>query len=206
MKAKQKKELQSTQVAIGNNVWVAPRTRTGELDEVFTERLRFRGFGADDAPRVLQLAGHKEMSETTLNIPFPYTLPQIETWLASLREEPMLSKEIHFAVETDGDLVGTVRLILSPEHDKAKMGYWIGKEYWGNGYATEAAAAALAYGFNRLQLNRVCANCFDNNPASVKILERIGMTLEGTLRQHVKKWDEYRDLLIYGMLKEGFQH
>jgi len=145
------------------------------------------------------------MSETTLNIPYPYTLSQVNQWITTLREDPLKTNEMHFAIETGGDLIGTVRLILNPQHDNAKTGYWIGKEFWGKGYATEAAAAVLTFGFNRLHLNRIYANCFDNNPASVKILERMGMTLEGRLRQHIKKWDEYRDLLVYGMLKEEFQ-
>ncbi len=200
MTEKQSTDLRTIKISSG----VTVHSETHRRDEVYSQRLRLRSFVPDDARQVEQLAAHKEMSETTLNIPYPYTLPQVTEWIASLGEEPVGTNEIHFAVETENKLMGTVRLILSAEHDKAKLGYWIGKDFWGKGYATEAAAAALAYGFDRLHLNRIYANCFDNNPASVKILERLGMTLEGRLRQHVKKWDAYRDLLVYGILKEEF--
>ena len=81
------------------------------------------------------------------------------------------------------------------------MGYWIGVPYWNKGYCSEAAKALIGYGFDELGLNRVFAEHMVRNPASGRVMEKAGMTYEGTLRQHVKKWDRYEDLKVYGILR-----
>jgi ribosomal-protein-alanine N-acetyltransferase len=98
--------------------------------------------------------------------------------------------------------VGAVGLILAPAHDRAELGYWIGAPYWGRGYATEASRAVVRWGFEGLGLRRIHASHFPRNPASGRVLEKLGMRHEGTLRQHVKKWDEYLDLESYGLLAD----
>ena len=85
------------------------------------------------------------------------------------------------------------------------MGYWIGTPYWGCGFATEATAAVVRYGFEELQLNRVHAAHFALNPASGRVLEKLGMRREGCRRQHVLKWDRYVDLVLYGLLREEYE-
>ena len=77
--------------------------------------------------------------------------------------------------------------------------------YWGLGYATEAAAVVVRFGFETLALNRIFAMHFSRNPASGRVLQKIGMRHEGTLRQHLKKWDEYVDLECYAILRNDFQ-
>jgi RimJ/RimL family protein N-acetyltransferase len=80
------------------------------------------------------------------------------------------------------------------------LGYWIGVPYWGNGYATEAGRAVLDHGFGELGLNRVYAHCFARNPASRRVLEKLGMRHEGTRRRHTLKWGEYLDEEEFGIL------
>ena len=82
------------------------------------------------------------------------------------------------------------------------MGYWIGKPYWNQGFGTEAALAILRYAFEQLGLNRVYAAHFRRNPASGRIMQKIGMTYEGRLRQHVKKWGDFEDMEYYGHPQE----
>ena len=94
---------------------------------------------------------------------------------------------------------------MKPEHDHAELGYWIGVPYWGAGYATEGARAVMQFGFETLSLNRIFASHFSRNPASGRVLQKIGMRYEGTLRRHLKKWDEYIDLECYGVLRSEFQ-
>ena len=83
----------------------------------------------------------------------------------------------------------------------AEMGSWIGKPYWNQGYATEAAKAIIKQGFEVMKLNRIHAHHFARNAASGKVLLKIGMKHEGTLRQHVVKWDKFEDIELYGILK-----
>ena len=76
---------------------------------------------------------------------------------------------------------------------------------WGAGYATEAAAAMLRFGFDVLGLNRITA-CFPLHarPASGRVLEKIGMKREGELRQHTRKWERFEDLVIFAYLEGGW--
>ena len=66
------------------------------------------------------------------------------------------------------------------------------------------AKAVVAYSFEVLKLNRIHAKHYKRNPASGRVLEKIGMQYEGCLRQHIKKWDNFEDLMTYGMLKSKF--
>lgn len=72
--------------------------------------------------------------------------------------------------------------------------------YWGYGYATEAAREVLRYGFEDLRLHRVYAAHFGNNPASGKVLRKIGMSYEGTRREHHRKYGDYEHRVKYGLI------
>jgi RimJ/RimL family protein N-acetyltransferase len=91
---------------------------------------------------------------------------------------------------------------LECEHDRAELGYWIGKPFWGRGYATEAARALVQYGFDTLGLHRIYARHLTRNPASGRVLHKIGMTHEGYRRKHEKKWGIYEDDKLYGILRD----
>ena len=80
----------------------------------------------------------------------------------------------------------------------------LGRPHWGKGYATEAAAAMLDYGFGTLGLNRMHAHHMVGNPGSGRVLEKIGMTFEGEFPQHVLKWDRLVDIRLYGLLKSRY--
>jgi len=81
------------------------------------------------------------------------------------------------------------------------MGYWIARECWNRGYATEAAAALLAYAFEALGLHRVYARHFPRNPPSGRVMQKLGMVYEGRQREHVLRWDVFEDLDCYGILR-----
>ena len=108
-----------------------------------------------------------------------------------------------FAVERrdDGALVGAVSLRVEREHARAELGYWIGVPYWNSGYGTEAARATVAYGFRELGVDRIFAYHFSVNPASGRVLPKIGMQHEGRLRGHHRKWGQALDSEVYGILR-----
>ena len=171
-----------------------------------TARLRLRAFTLADAPSVRRLAGEREVADTTLSIPHPYGEGVAEAWIASLAGEYGRGEQAVFAITEQATeaLVGAIGLVLRPAHHRAEMGYWVGRPYWGRGYATEAAAAMLHYGFTQLSLNRIHACHFARNPASGRVLEKIGMRREGVSRQHVRRWDRFEDLVQYGIVREEF--
>jgi ribosomal-protein-alanine N-acetyltransferase len=89
-------------------------------------------------------------------------------------------------------------------HARAELGYWIGVPHWSRGYATEAAQATVEFAFRRLGLNRVYAYHFTTNPASGRVLQKIGMQLEGTRRRHTRKWGEFLDSDMYAVLRDDW--
>ena len=86
------------------------------------------------------------------------------------------------------------------EFNQAELGYWIGKPYWNKCYASEAAKAILRFGFKELNLHRIHAHHLSRNPASGKVLQKIGMQHEGCLRHHIRKWGKFEDMEMYGIL------
>lgn len=172
-----------------------------------TERLILRPFTLDDAGEVQRLAGDRDIASTTLNIPHPYEDGVAEEWISTHEEDFDAGTSVSFAItqRDDGALVGGIGLGFTARHKRAEMGYWIGKPYWNNGYATEAARAVLAYAFEQRGLHRVFAMYFTRNPASGRVMEKLGMTQEGMLREHVEKWGTYEDLVVYGILAHEYE-
>src|SRR4029077_20513221 len=99
---------------------------------------------------------------------------------------------VNFAIvlKHGGEHIGAIGHGLNLAQENAELGYWIGKPYWGCGYCTEAGHAVLRYAFNELRLHRVHARHLSHNPASGRVMQKLGMRHEGRLREHVKKSDE----------------
>jgi RimJ/RimL family protein N-acetyltransferase len=175
--------------------------------DITTPRLILRQFHPADAPEVAVFAGDRDVASTTASIPHPYPPNLADAWIASLPVKLSAGTEVVFAVTLPvkrrpmGRLVGAIGLIVDRTHSRAEMGYWIGKPFWGKGYATEAARAVIGYGFETLSLNRIFAHHMTRNPASGRVLEKAGMKFEGELRGHVLKWDRFEDIRLYGILR-----
>ncbi len=172
-----------------------------------TERLVLRPFDLSDAPVVQKLASAFEVADTTLNVPHPYRDGVAEAWILTHKQLHRAGALVNFAIvlrETQ-QLMGAVGLRVQPGHQRGELGYWIGLPYWRLGYCTEAAEAVVAYGFERLGLNRIHASHFHRNPASGRVLQKLGMRHEGRFREHVRKWDQFEDLEKYGILRSEFE-
>jgi [ribosomal protein S5]-alanine N-acetyltransferase len=171
-----------------------------------TERLILRPFEPTDAPCVALLAGERDVAKTTMALGHPYELSSAEGWIASHPEAFENGKHVVFAVtlKSDHNLIGAMGLVLNLDQEKAELGYWIGKPYWSRGYCKEAARAVLEFAFTEFRLNRVHAHHFSHNPASGRVMQKVGMRHEGHLRRHVKKWGEFYDVEAYGILRSDF--
>ncbi|MDX1671578.1 MAG: GNAT family N-acetyltransferase [Balneolaceae bacterium] len=168
-----------------------------------TDRLLLRPFASEDAEEIQALASDRAIAEGTF-IPHPYKDGVAEEYIRTVQEGWQEDNLAIFAVTIteDRNLVGTVGLKdIDDHHNRAELGYWIGKPYWGNGFATEAAAALLDFGFRELSLHRIYAFHFHTNPQSGRVLKKIGMKKEGALRKHIYRLDKYRDMIAYGILR-----
>ena len=170
--------------------------------ELRTARLLLRSFRHEDIPALVPLIGAREIAATTAKIPHPYTENDAQTFLDQSSDDFRAGRSISYAITlaTTGELCGGIGLTITPEHQRAELGYWIGVPYWGQGIATEAAGAVAAFGFESLKLHRIHAFVHAGNNASQRVLEKIGMRHEGQSREHVRKWDRFVDLENYGVL------
>jgi RimJ/RimL family protein N-acetyltransferase len=168
-------------------------------------RLLLGGFEEEDAPELQRLAGAREIADTTLSIPHPYAMDHALAWIGNQRRESVRGRAANFAVRllSGSRLIGSVSLRdIDPEHLQAELGFWIGREWWGQGYAREAAAAVVRFGFEDLGLNRIYAHHMARNPAAGQVLRHIGMQREGLLRSRVRKWGVYEDVVLYAILRD----
>lgn len=183
----------------------SPSQTTAALPALQTARLVLRPFVLADAPRVKELAGAREIADTT-SMPHPYPDGAAEAWIATHAQAFAEGKGLALAVALKNDLlIGCVSLNgISSQHQHAEIDYWIGNDYWGKGYCTEAAFEIVRFGFERLGLHRIFGHCLRRNPASARVMQKIGMTYEGCMRQHVLRWGEFENMEIYGLIREGF--
>ncbi len=173
-----------------------------------TDRLTLRTLSPDDAEPLVKAIGHPDIAATTLNIPHPYTLEAANTWIERVNDLDVQEKYVDVAVfiRESNELVGGIGLMaVSKRHRNAELGYWCAVEYWGKGITTEAALRILKYAFEELDLERVWAICFVGNPASVRVMEKIGMQFEGTARHEYKKGDGFIDNHHYAILRDEWE-
>ena len=105
----------------------------------------------------------------------------------------------------DERLIGSCGFVSQAgERRSAEIGYWLGKPYWGKGYAAEAARALVCFGFEQMGLERVEAKCFLDNRAGQRVIEKLGMKLEGTDRSEMIK-GSYPELRVYAIARQHWE-
>ncbi len=179
---------------------------TFQLPTLLTPRLLLRNFRLSDAARVSLLAGDYDIAQMTSSIPHPYDEHQAIQWIQSHESQFNSKTAIHYAIIhlEQNILIGAIGLELDLPNQSAKLGYWIGKPYWNQGFATEAANSILEYAFGELGLSRVQARHMKKNPASGRVMQKIGMTYEGTLRQSIFRFGNFQDTALYSILRHEF--
>ena len=178
-----------------------------ELPTLKTDRLILRPFTLEDAARVKLLAGDWQVAATTANIPHPYEEGMAEEWIKTHQGAYDSGKYLTLAVvlKSDEFLIGAISIQISRANNLGELGYWVGVPYWSQGYCTEAGQILLKYGFETLNLNRIQARHITRNPASGRVMQKLGMQHEGTLRQSIFRWDTYEDAEMYAILQEEFK-
>lgn len=188
---------------IGRYVGSAGALKMTARPTLETARLKLRAYRENDVAELLPLIGTPEVAATTLRIAHPYSEQDAQAFFALAQDPDKLWLAI--TLRADGRQIGGIGLRLEPQHQHGELGYWLGVPYWGQGYATEAAREILRYGFQELGLHRIFASHFKHNPASGRILKKLGMRYEGCQREHLRKWDQFVDSELYGILRQEWQ-
>ena len=141
--------------------------------KIETERLVLKKSVDTDRERLVSLIGDFMVSKTLSNVPYPYTLDDADEWLKIVDNE-----EFNLNIFLNDGLIGGVGLTLA-EDDFYELGYWLGVEYWGQGYATESVMELLNYAKSNTPCEKFKANVFKENVASAKVLEKNGFKRVG---------------------------
>ena len=149
-----------------------------------TERLTLRPYRAGDAPGLHRLINDWEVCRTLTVVPFPYPRALADEWIASTATSMASGDAFHLAItghENDAEtLVGSVGLRIDRAARSGRLGYWVGRRYWGHGVASEAAGRLARWAMANLDLDRLTSTVAVDNPASIAVLHRIGFRQAGT--------------------------
>jgi [ribosomal protein S5]-alanine N-acetyltransferase len=165
--------------------------------------------GPEDKPAYVEHLTEKQISEQTLNIPYPYSDEDADWWINhNMAETARLGRPINWVIRRrDGYLIGGIGFAaFEPgKTHKAEIGYWLAKPYWGQGIMSLAIKAITQHAFRELGLKRITAHVFNFNKGSARALEKAGYTLEGRLRQHYSKNGKIFDGLLYAIVADDLK-
>jgi len=167
--------------------------------KLHTERLVLRPFQTGDVVDAMAYRDDEEFARFLSHIPLPFTRQDSEAIIRRNVSGPW-DKSPTFAVVLDGKLIGTVNLEVNPETRTAMLGYAIGRAWWGQGIATEAARAAMAWGIETFGLLRIWASTDVRHVKSQRVMEKLGMKRESLQAGHHKgRNGESIDEVVYGL-------
>ncbi|NJL66735.1 MAG: GNAT family N-acetyltransferase [Microcoleus sp. SM1_3_4] len=174
-----------------------------------TARLILRPIAFTDAPAIQKLASDRAIADTMISIPHPYPEGEAENYISRKIAEFQNGQSVAFAIECQQEKLvrGAIEIRdIDREHSGAELSFWLGVESWGKGYMSEALPLMLEFGFENLHLNRLYAYHMLRNPASGKVLQKNGFIQEGVLRQRVRKWEVFEDVVLLAILYRDWKH
>ena len=164
-----------------------------------TDRLVLRPFAPADVDDVLKYASDEEFGRYVPSVPNPYERPHAEAFVAAAVASDW-ARNPQFAIVLDGRVIGGTEFAVD-EAQTASLGYGIGRAWWGCGLATETARAVMTCAFATYDVAVMCATADARNAASRRVLEKVGMRLDGTLRQRRIHRGERLDECHYSILR-----
>jgi len=151
-----------------------PRAEARET-VLLTERLRLRPLRPDDAEPLHRLINDWEVARNLGPVPFPYGREALGEWIAKSGADRAADRAFHFCItgREEEHPLGVIGLTREGP-GTGRIGYWVGRRYWGHGVASEAVARVVSWGFGTLGLDRLVAYVADDNAASIRVLEKHG--------------------------------
>ncbi len=173
-----------------------------------TARLILRPTSDIDIDDFVRVAGQISVARNTGTIGHPFTREDAKVRVARHQQSLADHTGVCFAVllKESGLGIGTTGFFgYSREHGHAEVGYMFDPDHWGRGYATEALHAVVRHAFGDWDIRRLTAGYFADNPASGRVLAKVGFKPEGLRRQHLQRFGEYRDDILMGLLRDEYQ-
>lgn len=177
-----------------------------------TQRLILRRHRSGDAPAIARLINDWEVVRWLADVPFPYTEKDAADWIEQTAENWADGSDYQFVVvlADGGAMVGHIGLRMQQAEVTAspavaELGYWFGRPFWAQGYATEAARATLAFGFDELGLDRIIAGCLADNDRSIRVLTKTGLAPMGVRRQSFATLGQTLEVPLFGLTRAAYR-
>jgi ribosomal-protein-alanine N-acetyltransferase len=168
-----------------------------------TDRLLLRKMSMSDAADVFEYASNPEVAQYT-SWSAHQTISDSQQFLESVIAKYAAGQPMDWGIahKRDRKLIGTCGFASwAISHARGEIGYVLSRQYWGQGYMTEAVKAVISFGFHVMLLNRIQATCMLENVASARVMEKVGMQYEGILREYAFFKNQYLDLKLYAIVK-----
>lgn len=150
-------------------------------DLLQTERLVLRTLRVSDAQRYSEFASDWDIAKMTGSLPYPIPLISAEIKIEMLLSRRRRGYAFPYAITENGeDMIGVMDVFKRDNQDDFELGYWVARDYWGKGYAPEAAKAIMTEAQRSFGVTRFVAGVFADNPASMRVLEKIGFKSTGS--------------------------
>lgn len=173
-----------------------------------TEQLFIRPYKVSDAEAVQKTMSNYQIYRTTYGLPYPCDVKYVKKWIKNVISSATTDKSYEYAIinKVTGAYMGNVGLInIDAKSKKCDITYFIDPLYCNNGIATEAGAVMIKYAFEKLGMLRVGGMCMDINPASARVMEKLRMTYEGTLRNYFIKENAVVNAKVYSILLDEYK-
>jgi len=178
-----------------------------DLPELETDRLLLRKMRPEDAEAMFAYASDPEVTRYVLWDTHG-SIEESENFLRFANEGYQRGDfgGWGLVLKASGAFIGTCGMDAgyAPEHARAEFGYVLSHEHWGRGLMPEAVRRVIQFCFERMELNRVEARCIAENTASARVMEKAGMSYEGTLREREYIKGAYRDMKLYSILRSEY--
>ena len=158
---------------------------------------QLRSYRVGDAVSLVRYADNRNISRNMRDaFPYPYTLSDANDWISLVMQQ---SPEVNFAIASADEVIGGIGLTFRDDIHRrsAEIGYWLGEPFWGRGITTAALRALTDHAFASHDIVRLDASVFEWNPASMRVLEKVGYVLEGRLRNSITKDGQTIDQFLY---------
>lgn len=177
--------------------------------KIKTDRLILRRFELSDAQSVFDhWRSDARISDNRIN-PAHKTIPESITWLDNIVNQYGSKEFCYWGIELKdtGELIGEIDLDnFDNTTENCEVSYSIGYNWWNQGYGTEVLRAVVEFGFTHINIHKIFAKHNTDNPASGKVMSKVGMKQEGIVRHMIRNYkNQYKDCAIYGLLQEDSQ-
>ena len=168
---------------------------------------RIRQWRLEDKEALAAIIGNKKVQDNLRDgIPYPYSVKDAEEFISQMLSSDG-SEVFAFAIEAEGSLAGSISVYrcANVHHRTGELGYYLGANCWGRGYAAEAVRQVCDHVFENSDILRIFAEPFSRNRASCRVLEKAGFCHEGTLRENAVKNGKLEDMEMYALLRKEWE-